>query len=111
MIVPLDEQVPPLQRRGFAHANSFDLRAAAQTVLQHFDAEYSRLLAGERIAVEADWKWRTGLLGRQVRIELSGSEVVCGRMREMSFDALEVEVPNGDVRAITPESVEHVRAV
>ena len=41
-----------------------DPRAAAGVLVHRLDDEYDRLLAGERTALEADWKWRGGLLGR-----------------------------------------------
>ena len=88
----------------------FDLRSAADALVRHLDAEYCRLLDGERVAVETDWKWRTGLLGRQVIIELTDGTRIAGRMREMGFAGLEVEASDGQVRVIVPEAVEHVRA-
>jgi BirA family biotin operon repressor/biotin-[acetyl-CoA-carboxylase] ligase len=88
-----------------------DPRTAAGVLIRRLDAEYDRLLSGERVAVEADWKWRTGLLGRHVMVELTDGSTVEGRMHEMGFDALEVEIATGYVRAIVPETVAHVRAV
>jgi BirA family biotin operon repressor/biotin-[acetyl-CoA-carboxylase] ligase len=86
----------------------FDLRTAAEAVLTRLDGEYGRLLAGERVAVEADWKWRTGLLARHVAVELADGTTVRGRLIEMSFAGLDVET-DGGVRRIVPETVEHVR--
>lgn len=86
-----------------------DARSAAESVLRALDHEYMRLLAGERVAVEADWKWRIGLLGRQVLIELVGGEAATGRLLDMSFDGLELEDTAGFVRVIAPESVGHIR--
>lgn len=86
-----------------------DTRTAAEVVIRQLDFEYARLIAGERIAVEADWKWRIGLLGRQVIIEHRDGELTTGRLREMSFDGLEIENSDGFVRAIAPESVLHIR--
>jgi BirA family biotin operon repressor/biotin-[acetyl-CoA-carboxylase] ligase len=87
------------------------LRAAAETVVRHLDAEYGRLLAGERVAVEADWKWRTGLLGRQVVVELTEGPSVTGRVREMGFAGLEVTAPDGTVHVLVPERIAHIRPV
>lgn len=87
---------------------AIDHRTAAEVLIRQLDAEYGRLLAGERTAVEADWKWRTGLLGRQVVVELTDGGTVRGRMREMGFDGLEVEPPDGPPRVIVPETVAHV---
>lgn len=86
-------------------------RVAAEVVIRKLDHEYTRLLAGERVAVEADWKWRIGLLGRQVRIDLVGGEFTTGRLLDMSFSGLELEDAAGFVRVIAPESVAHIRPV
>ena len=87
----------------------FELRRAAEVLLRAFDFEYERLLAGERVAVEADWKWRTGLLGQHVEIERSDGTRLRGRVKEMSFDEVEVESTDGEVLKLIPESIEHVR--
>ncbi|MBN9121678.1 MAG: hypothetical protein J0I06_21460, partial [Planctomycetes bacterium] len=77
--------------------------------VRKLDLEYARLGAGERVAVEADWKWRVGLLGRQVLIEHPGGDTTAGRLRDMAFDGLEVEDAGGFVRVVAPESVSHIR--
>lgn len=86
-----------------------DQRTAAEVVIRTLDTEYARLLAGERVAVEADWKWRVGLLGRQVTVELVGGTTAPGRLLDMSFDGLELADAAGGVRVIAPESVAHIR--
>jgi BirA family biotin operon repressor/biotin-[acetyl-CoA-carboxylase] ligase len=103
--------LPEATSLGVVAGNPIDPRAAAGVLIRRLDAEYDRLLSGERVAVEADWKWRTGLLGRQVTVELTDGTTVEGRMHEMGFDALEVEIATGFVRAIVPETVAHVRVV
>ncbi|HSQ54154.1 MAG TPA: biotin--[acetyl-CoA-carboxylase] ligase, partial [Gemmata sp.] len=45
--------------------------SAAEIVIQKLDLEFARLLRGEIVALEAEWKWRVGLLGRQVALELN----------------------------------------
>jgi BirA family transcriptional regulator, biotin operon repressor / biotin---[acetyl-CoA-carboxylase] ligase len=84
-------------------------REAAELVIRKLDAEYDRLLRGERVAVEADWKWRVGLLGRPVSVELTDGAIVAGRLREMGFDGLELDTVGG-VRVLVPESVRHITA-
>lgn len=86
-------------------------RTAAELVLRRLDQEYNRLLIGERIAVEADWKWRVGLLGRHVAVEQTDGSIISGRLHEMGFDGLELQVADGFFRVILPETVAHVRAV
>jgi BirA family transcriptional regulator, biotin operon repressor / biotin---[acetyl-CoA-carboxylase] ligase len=78
-------------------------------VVRKLDLEYARLLAGERVAVEADWKWRVGLLGRQVVIEHPGGGTTVGRLRDMAFDGLEIENADGFVHVVAPEAVSHIR--
>jgi BirA family biotin operon repressor/biotin-[acetyl-CoA-carboxylase] ligase len=78
-------------------------------VVRNLDAEWARLLAGERTAVEADWKWRVGFLGRHVEVERSDGTRPTGRLRDMTFDGLELERLDGTVERIPPEAVEHVR--
>jgi BirA family biotin operon repressor/biotin-[acetyl-CoA-carboxylase] ligase len=90
---------------------SVTIRDAAETVLRRLDREYGRLLDGERVAVEADWKWRTGLLGRQVTVHLNDGSTVSGRLFEMGFDGLELEVADGLFRVIVPETVAQVSAM
>lgn len=90
---------------------SIDARVAAESVLRQLDREYERILRGELVAVEAAWKWRVGLLGRQVLIETTDGSNLSGRLHEMGFDGLEIEVADGFFRAIPPETVAHVRAL
>jgi BirA family transcriptional regulator, biotin operon repressor / biotin---[acetyl-CoA-carboxylase] ligase len=87
------------------------VREAAEAVIARLDAEYSRLLAGELIAIEADWKWRLGLLGRQVVVERYDGSSETGRLHEMGFDGLELEVADGLFRVIMPETVAHLRGL
>ena len=79
-------------------------------VIRQLDAEYGRLLAGERVAVEADWKWRVGLLGRQVIAERTDGTTMTGRLREMGFDGLELDTATG-LQVLVPETVRHVTPV
>lgn len=92
-----------LSRRTVTH------RGALEAVLIRLDQEYGRLLAGERIAIEADWKWRLGLLGRQVKVERYDGSTETGRLHEIGFDGLELEVADGLFRVIVPEVIAHVR--
>src|SRR5439155_21509838 len=99
--------LPDATSLGVVAGTTIDHRTAAEALIRQLDGEYARLLAGERVAVEADWKWRTGLLGRQVVVELTDGGTARGRLREMGFDGLELETRAG-VRVIVPEMVAHV---
>ena len=102
--------LPDATSLGIVSGGVIDVRTAAGVVVRKLDTEYARLLAGERVAVEADWKWRVGLLGRQVVIDHPGGGTTTGRLRDMAFDGLEVETSDGYIRVIAPESVAHIRA-
>lgn len=102
-------ELPDATSLGVIARRPFELRDAADVVVERLDAEYGRLLGDERAGVEADWKWRTGLLGRQVLVELTDGTTLLGRLREMGFDALEVDTPGESGRRIPPEAVAHVR--
>lgn len=87
------------------------MKAAAEAVVRSLDAEYAKLVNGERAAVEQAWKTRTGLLGRNVLVELTDGGTFPARLRDMSFDGLEIETAEGYPRALVPETIAHVRAV
>ncbi len=86
-----------------------DPAAALATVVRHLDDEYHRLSAGDLGRLEADWKWRVGLLGRQVVVAAADGGTTVGRLREMSFEGLEIETEGSGFVAIRPEMVRHVR--
>ncbi len=92
-------------------ASPVDRRSALITVLRKLDDEYDRLLNGERIPLESDWKWRIGLLGRTVMIERADGEFASGRLMEMAFDGIELVHDDGTAELILPESIRHISAV
>ncbi len=102
--------LPAATSLGIVSGGLIDARTAAGVVIRKLDAEYMRLIRGERVVVEADWKWRVGLLDRHVVIEHPGGAVTTGRLRDMAFDGLEVENSDGFVHVVAPESVAHIRA-
>lgn len=85
-----------------------DHRAATVALIRRLDAEYDRILAGELVPLEAEWKWRVGLLGRHVVAELTDGTAVGGRLRDLTFAGAELEVGAG-VRAVPPEHVRQLR--
>ncbi len=103
--------LPDAASLGAVAGGHIDPREAAEVVVRCLDAEYARLLDGERVAVEADWKWRTGLLGRRVTVERTDGTHLVGRVREMGFDGLELDTECAGRLLIAPETVAHVRAV
>jgi BirA family biotin operon repressor/biotin-[acetyl-CoA-carboxylase] ligase len=80
----------------------------ARRLLHVLDEEYERLLQGDLTTLEALWKWRIGLLGKNVRADcLNGNHE--GRLLEMGWDGLWLQVPGQSEPVIlAPESVRHL---
>ncbi len=103
--------LPEATSLSLAAAAAVDPRAAAVAVISRLDEEYDRLLAGELVPLEADWKWRVGLLGRQVVAELADGSAVGGRLRDLTFAGVEVEVGDSAAEVLRPELVRQLRLV
>lgn len=86
----------------------FEPGAVLEAVVGQLDAKYARVVGGELVPLEADWKWGIGLLGRPVAVELAGDSTVTGRLRNIAFDGIEVNTDAGEVRVLPPESVRHI---
>lgn len=78
----------------------------ARRLIIHLDEEYSRLCEGGLGTLEACWKWHVGLLGRRVAVE-SAEATYRGRLLDLTFDALELELPGGRL-SVRPERVLHL---
>ncbi len=81
----------------------------ARRLLHELDDGYARLCAGDLGELEACWRWRLGLLGRRVAAECAGG-MRRGRLVEIAFDGLDLEVEAGRVLRLPPETVRHLRA-
>ena len=89
-----------------------DRDVALGCVVKHLDAEYGWLLAGEQVRLEADWKWRIGLLGRPVAATLVTGELVSGRLHDMSFAGVELELHGGGgFRVLPPELIRNLTSM
>jgi BirA family biotin operon repressor/biotin-[acetyl-CoA-carboxylase] ligase len=80
---------------------------AARRLLAELDEEYDRLCQGDLATLEACWKWRVGLLGKPVRAELAGGNHL-GRLLELGWDGLQLELPDGELVCLPPEAVRHL---
>jgi BirA family biotin operon repressor/biotin-[acetyl-CoA-carboxylase] ligase len=85
----------------------YDRDEVARLLLRHLDEEYERLLEGDLTTLEACWRWRMGLLGRQVQVECAEG-IHRGRLRELGWAGLELEQPGETLLRIPPESVRHL---
>ena len=87
-----------------------DVGIVTRLLIQKLDAEYERLLNGQIAELEAQWTRRLALQGRSVTAELMDASELGGRLRSLSFDHLEIESTNGQVRRLRPEEVRHIRS-
>jgi BirA family biotin operon repressor/biotin-[acetyl-CoA-carboxylase] ligase len=86
----------------------FDVMAVARTLIGTLDREYAALLSGGLPTLEACWKWRVGLLGRPVVAELTDGGHQGGRLLDLTFARVLLDVGDGEVRTLPPEMVRHL---
>jgi BirA family transcriptional regulator, biotin operon repressor / biotin---[acetyl-CoA-carboxylase] ligase len=84
----------------------FDPAQVARLLIQRLDEEYGRLCTGDLATLEACWKWRVGLLGKNVCAECQGSRHA-GRLLEMAWDGLLIE-KDAELVRLEPEAVRHL---
>lgn len=102
---------------GLEHGTSLALAAGrpldrdevARRLIRQLDEEYDRLCQGDLHTLEACWKWRLGLLGKQVTAECR-DRCVTGRLLDAGWDGLLLGSESGVLR-LQPEAVRHLRAV
>ena len=85
----------------------YDCEEVARRLIHHLDEEYDRLCQGDVHTLEACWKWRLGLLGKQVVAECPDADYQ-GRLREVGWEGVMIETPAGLVRLV-PEAVCQLR--
>ncbi len=84
-----------------------DRRSVAELLIRQLDGEYESLCQGDLTTLEACWKWRLGLLGKSVTAECHDN-VYHGRLMEVGWAGLELELANGERLTLLPESVRHL---
>ncbi len=89
---------------------SFPMEEVQNTLINHLNNEYDLLISGDFITLEACWKWYMGLLGKSVLIEKHQGETEEGRLKEMSFSALEFQ-REGLLWTIPPEEIQHLTEI
>jgi BirA family biotin operon repressor/biotin-[acetyl-CoA-carboxylase] ligase len=85
-----------------------DWAASARSLIEHLDAHYELLVEGDLTTLEACWKWRIGLLGKRVVAE-SHQGMIAGRLLDVGWDHVVVEVGPDEIRRLRPEAVQHLR--
>jgi BirA family biotin operon repressor/biotin-[acetyl-CoA-carboxylase] ligase len=91
-----------------AAASNLDWAGVARQLIHQLDEEYDRLLGGDLATAETSWQQHLGLLGNRVRVERHGQPDVEGLVREVSFQAIVLESPAGELQSLIPEQIRHV---
>jgi BirA family biotin operon repressor/biotin-[acetyl-CoA-carboxylase] ligase len=86
---------------------SFECAAMARLLIVQLDEAYQRFCAGDFERIENLWKRRIALAGRQVLIECHDA-VYRGRLRDLAFDGLVLDVSGGETVHLLPESIRHL---
>jgi BirA family biotin operon repressor/biotin-[acetyl-CoA-carboxylase] ligase len=84
-----------------------DWATVARRLVRQLDEEYDRLWQGDVTTLEACWRWRLGLLGRQVTAECHDG-FRQGRLVEVGWDGVCLEQPGGELVRLLPEIVRHL---
>jgi BirA family biotin operon repressor/biotin-[acetyl-CoA-carboxylase] ligase len=84
-----------------------DATDVARTLFDVLDQEYAELKRGELRPLETCWQQHLGLRGKQVVAE-SGKQVYRGRLRELTFDAVELEQQAKASLRLRPEQVQQL---
>jgi len=89
--------------------HALDRDEVARRLLLRLDAEYDRLCQGDLATLESCWKWRLGLLGKQVTAECHDGTHT-GRLLDVGWNAVELELPDGRALTRVPEAVRQLRS-
>jgi len=90
-------------------SEKLEISAVTQLLIQKLDEHYGQAMNGQIAKLEQQWTTRLGLEGRGVTAEFMNADELDGRLRSMSFEHLEIETANGEVRWLRPEEVRHIR--
>jgi len=86
---------------------SLDRDTIARLLIAELDDQYDTLVNGNLDKLESAWKWRMGLLGKQVEVECV-DQLFQGRLDEIGFDRLVVRTDGGQPQYILPERIKHI---
>ncbi len=82
----------------------------ARDLIRQLDEHYHLLLDGDFNTLEALWKCRLGLLGKNVVVEGVHAQYR-GRLLDVTLVGLDLEVNPGEVMRLTPEGIRHIEMV
>jgi BirA family biotin operon repressor/biotin-[acetyl-CoA-carboxylase] ligase len=86
--------------------NTLETGFVADRLIQQLDRAYDRLVHGDATTLEALWKQRLGLVGKQVAVELADRQTE-GRLLDVTWEGIVLE-ESGEIVQIVPELVRHM---
>jgi BirA family biotin operon repressor/biotin-[acetyl-CoA-carboxylase] ligase len=84
-----------------------DCGETARRLLRHLDEQYDALCGGDLHTLEACWKRRLGLLGKEVIAECADGPHA-GWLADVTWDGVDLERPDGSSERLRPEAVTHL---
>jgi BirA family biotin operon repressor/biotin-[acetyl-CoA-carboxylase] ligase len=88
----------------------FDVSQIARTVIQQLDGSYDEIQSGALGDLESRWRSYLDISNREVAVTCQET-VNRGRVRRLNWEALQLEVPQGGVVHIRPESITKLHVV
>lgn len=93
---------------GVLSGRPVDAASVIGVALRRLDEHYAELLDGQLASLERAWGERMGLLHRHARATLADGTYYTGRLTQLGFDAVEIELGDGAFVALRPETVRHL---
>ncbi len=84
-----------------------DCPTVTRRLLHHLDSQYDALCSGDLGSLEAAWRGRLGLVGKEVVAECAEGPHR-GVLRDLTWDGVELARPDGSIRRLRPEAVAHL---
>lgn len=86
-----------------------DYETVARELISQLDQHYVSMVEGELNTLESLWKWRLGLLGKNVIAE-GVQQSQRGRLLDVTFAGIELQLGD-EILRVAPESIRHLHAV
>jgi BirA family biotin operon repressor/biotin-[acetyl-CoA-carboxylase] ligase len=100
-------QLPQAGSLALLMGRAYDCHTVARSLIRHLDEAYQFLYNGDLDRLQPIWNRRLGLLGKRVLVECHEG-LHRGRLRELTWCALDLEQATGDLIRLVPESVRHI---
>jgi BirA family biotin operon repressor/biotin-[acetyl-CoA-carboxylase] ligase len=102
-----DAQLPQAGSLAMMTNRSLDRGLIFRNLVQQLDSNYESLVTGLEGDLEARWRWHSGLLGKHVTIATQG-KTYHGRLLDLSFSAVDLQEPQGNIRRLSPDLLEAI---